>query len=398
MRFLTIWSSIFVCAYSTSKLPRDPCQQRCDMIPGACSEEGSSCIDSICTDLYWMSERTLCSSSIPGCRTRKPVDCWSAQAMVWDQNADGVSVHVYRVREAEEDFSFADPPNPETVRGRKGFKHMEMNRYLRPALQILLQSRSVREAIEADLQSPWPPMDHPVYYNFVTLLRQMYDQTSTEPLDPNPLLSSLVEERRDGHPFDNERDLPWLALFALMNVLSEVSPRIDQVFGIETLVSSSCQECRIRRPFHFLNFPGTDRSYTITDMLRAHLSPQTVQVGCPPGCNIDEDEGNIVQRILLSAPQLVTIGISRQTEDGTLITTSLDQPMEIDLSGIIPGGEEIRYRLVGVVRQIGQGFVADYLDTDRNEWVYTKDTQFHVINGRPRNGGADPCIVFYERI
>ncbi len=102
--------------------------------------------------------------------------------------------------------------------------------------------------------------------------------------------------------------------------------------------------------------------------------------------------------MLVSAPKFLTIGISRETEDGTPITTSLDQPLELDLRGIFPGGEEIRYRLVGVVRRIGQGFVADYLDTDRNEWVHTKDTQFHVINGRPRNGGADPCIVFYERI
>ena len=94
----------------------------------------------------------------------------------------------------------------------------------------------------------------------------------------------------------------------------------------------------------------------------------------------------------------MTIGISRQAQDGSVITTSLDQPLEIDLKGIVQGGEGIRYRLVGVIRSMGKGYVLDYLDTDRNEWIHTKDAHFHVINGRPRNGGADPCIVFYERI
>jgi hypothetical protein len=163
-----------------------------------------------------------------------------------------------------------------------------------------------------------------------------------------------------------------------MEILSVVSRRIGDLVQLETVGE---QHGTRKRAFLLLKFPGTDRQYSVADMLRAHF-------------NTLADQGEHVGAL----PQILSIGVTRYTADGELIPTSLDQPLEIDMRGIVPGGEEIRYRLVGVVRQIGQSFVTDYLDTDRNEWIYTKDSQFHVINGRPRNGGADPCFVFYERI
>ena len=403
MRYITIISSFFVGTCSAASLVlSDPCTAVCDLIPGACSEAGSSCVERFCTDLYWMPRGKICHSSIPGCELNLQLSCEEAQNIYNMDNADEFTVYN---GEPGEDVSFADPSNPEIVRGRKGFQYLEVNKYMGPAMQVLLQSRSIREAIKADLQSPWSPMGNPVYDNFITLLRQMFDETSTEPLDLTMLLFTLMEEAHGGAAFDTDPNRPYEALFILLEVLAEVSPRVGEVIRSEIAGLEFCKECKgsRARPTESISsmlghFPGSDRTYSITDMLRYRFGPQALRDVCFSSCDGWESTDHIVQRMLVSAPKFLTIGISRETEDGTPITTSLDQPLEIDLRGILPGGEEIRYRLVGVVRRIGQGFVADYLDTGRNEWVYTKDTQFHVINGRPRNGGADPCIVFYERI
>ena len=112
MRFTAIISSILVGTCSAA-VSRDPCTQLCDLIPGACSEEGSSCVELFCTDLYWMEGLQICNSSIPGCELFERVSCGEARAIIEDNNERGVTVY---------DVSFADPPNPEIVRGRKGFR------------------------------------------------------------------------------------------------------------------------------------------------------------------------------------------------------------------------------------------------------------------------------------
>jgi ubiquitin C-terminal hydrolase len=335
MRYNTLFlSAVFPFGSWAAVVPtaEDPCPELCALIPEICGKAGSSCVDGICTNLHWLS------------RDREPVSCEAAANMVLNNNVEILNI------------SFADPVDA----GRRGVRYGGVHSYMGPAIQVILRSRKVRDAVKAELVSGVAQLSSPFYQNFVNLLRQMYDTGSSGILDLGG--SSLITSGSDGHS-------SFETLATLMGDLADISPQLSEIFSLRT--SST------RNVFQFLNFPGSDRQYSVTDLLRAHLG------------SFDN---------VLSLPQLLTIGISRQAQDGSVITTSLDQPLEIDLKGIVQGGEGIRYRLVGVIRIMGKGYVLDYLDTDRNEWIHTKDAHFHVINGRPRNGGADPCIVFYERI
>ena len=387
----------------------DPCLELCFLIPGACDAQGSFCVGDNCSDLYWMTPSTICNPSTPGCRSKRPVSCNEAEMIVASGNADNLSAHVaasvdmVTISEIAQDVSFADATQAGgVVRGRKGIHNLGATCYLASALQVVLHSRSVRDAVRDDLLTGEAPLGDPVYLNFVMLLQRMYDPSSDEPLNLRNLLDAL-HLYNDGNSFENSSDDSFQSLMVLFDSLSRASPRIANVVISETSGTRLCTACEVsselaiqRQGYELVRFPGSARQYSIPEMLRAHFGVKGDLLGCGGLCRTETE--HVVRPIISKLPQLLTISVFRYSETEEKISTSLDQPLEIDMAGIVEGGEEIRYRLVGVIRHMGGHYLLDYLDTDTNEWIHSNDLHLHVIQGRPRNGGADPLIVFYERI
>ena len=417
MRYNTFILSLI----ASTAVATDPCWELCITIPGACSQEGSFCVDGeTCTDLSWMTPTTLCNPTMRGCVDKEAVYCGQAELIVATNNIEGFTAHSSRrssplggaggalmAQDGDQGFglSFADEQAPIATQfgpGRKGIHNLGATCYLASALQVVMHSRSIRDAIRADLESGTAPMWHPVYSNFVMLLQQMYDASSIEPLDLSMLLFAL-HDYNNGMSFENESDDSFQALMVLYDALASVSPRVAEAVQSETRGERLCLACGtpgelavLRQGYELVRFPGSNPQYRIPEMLRAHFGERMEELGCAGGC-IGYTE-HYVRPIVTQVPRLLTIGIFRYTAEQEKITTSVDIPLEIDMDGIIEGGADIRYRLVGIIRHMGGHYLLDYLDTDRNEWIHSNDLHIHVIEGRPRNGGADPSIVFYERI
>ena len=415
----------------------DPCWDLCSLVPGSCGEEGSLCIDGVvCLDLFWMTEKAICNSGVAGCIEKPHVSCDEATAIVDSQNAQGVTAFVsgdaapglggasWMDALGFSGFEFGNIDEPwflvdgdatvgeeqkggeenaaERVPGRKGILNLGETCYLASALQVILHSRAIRDAIAMDRASGTAPMWHPVYYHFVNLLDEMYDTRSSRPLNLRNLLDAL-HETNGGLAFENRSDDSFQALMMMLRILAEFSPNIAEVVQLETSGTRLCAACEEttdiraeRLGYQLVRFPGTSEQYSIPEMLRAHFETGNgVELFCGTCAeNTDQVEFPIVSKL----PQLLIIAVNRYTYTAEKITTSLDSPLEITMEGVVPGGEEIRYRLVGIERHMGNHWLLDYLDSDRNEWIHSNDEWIHVIKERPRNGGPDPAIIFYERI
>ncbi|TEB18234.1 hypothetical protein C9890_0438 [Perkinsus sp. BL_2016] len=399
----------------------DPCFDLCLTVPGACTdEEASFCVDGQCTSLFWMETGVLCNSSNRACMSepRASVSCQEAETIVVSENVEGVTAfHGSKTAASAPipdlglelgNLSFAPRETGVSglasgiVPGRKGIYNLGATCYLASALQVVMHSRSIREAIVADFAAGEAPMDHLVYGNFVNLMQQMYETASEEPLDLSMLLFAL-HEFNDHSAFKNESDDSFQALMVLLRGLAEASPRVAEAVELETRGRRECTVCNresdmpvTRLGVQFISFPGSERQYSVPEMLAAHFSPgKVVDVHCETcKANALQVESPVVTKL----PKLLTIAVNRYTYEAEKIRTSLDIPLEISMAGVVAGGEEIRYRLVGIERHMGGHWLLDYLDTDRMEWIHSNDVHIHVISGRPRNGGDDPAIVFYELI
>lgn len=398
----------------------DPCFDLCLTLPGACTQEASFCVDEQCTSLFWMDTGVLCNSSNRACMVvpRASVSCQEAETIVVSENVEGVTVFDGTKTSGSApvpdhglelgNLSFAPREDEASalasvvVPGRKGIYNLGATCYLASALQVVMHSRSIREAIVADFAAGEAPMDHLVYGNFVNLMQQMYETTSDEPLDLSMLLFAL-HEFNDHSSFQNESDDSFQALMVMLRGLAEASPRVAEAVELETRGGRECTVCNqasempvTRLGVQFVSFPGSDRQYSVPEMLVAHFSPgKAVEVRCE---TCKSNPLQVESPVVTKLPKLLTIAVNRYTYEAEKIKTSLDIPLEISMAGVVPGGEAIRYRLVGIERHMGGHWLLDYLDTDRMEWIHSNDVHIHVISGRPRNGGDDPAIVFYELI
>ena len=364
----------------------DPCSQVCDAIPGACGPDGSRCVDEICTDLFWY-DGALCNSSMPGCPNRFPLMCRDALILMGEGDHLGVVAHAPR-----RFVSFA----PGRSVGRRGFQRIDSTTSLFSSiLQVALHSRSLRSAIvdDVELGRPGPTGDGSIYSAAVGLLNRMYEDQAAAAAERGPL--DLSEFKHAFEDFwgleDDEGNRALRTLVAFMHEMAQASEGLTRALTLEA--RSAFGDWSIPRAVEFVPFPArlSNRSrWSIKEMLVVHFEVPEEQIHF----EVPEEQIGITR-----LPELLSIAISRYPDSPTeRVNSYVETPMEIDFSGILADGEAHKYRLVGIVREIGRSFVADYFDSDTNEWIHANDSHLHVIQGQPRNGGADAVMVFYERL
>ena len=355
----------------------DPCSAICEEIPDACGPDGSRCVGQVCTDLFWSADMTsLCNPSIAGCPDTYSLQCGEAAAIVQSDYHLGVGALATRVVEA---LDFV--PGTGIV-GRRGFANIDSTTsHLASVLQVVLHSRAVRRAVGEEVQfgAASGAMQNPIFSALVTLLKQMYEAgDATEALDLTEFRFAVMEIVG----YDQTIDHPIHILGITMDQITRGSIAVEAALGMETHME--VREMPLKRAAFLVPFPksqSTRTRWSIKEMMQEHFLYNAV------GGRITE------------IAELVSIAIDRNPGESTeRVNSYVETPLEIDFAGIMEGGEEHRFRLVGIVRDINGKYVADYFDSDSGEWIHANDSHLHVITGQPRNGGTDAVIVMYERI
>ena len=395
---------------------RDFCSEVCDLVPGACLGTGSQCVDGEwCTDLFWYRAHILCNPTLAKCDDMQlpRVACNAARDIVTGTE-DGVVA--YQAVEAKAlsptsaavvDFSFA-----RGQRGRRGFSNFDSTSHFAAALQVVTHSLTIRTCIvdEFRLQlSRADPNRSPVLQQLVALMERMY-AAGEEPLDLTELRSAMLESV-EYRSIDN----PLQVFQILLNEISEASLALEGGIMFETRRDDICTQCHYaesadwtqQRAVQLVGFPQSKpprTRWSIKDMLKAHLAEKKTperRAVCFGSCR--RVTGHVERERIRFTPYLLTIAIDRRqravggsTEER--VNSFVETPAEIDFDGILEEGSRLRYKLVGIVREIGSRFVVDYFDSDTDEWVHANDTRLHVIQGQPRNGGSDAVVVVYERL
>ncbi|TEB18235.1 hypothetical protein C9890_0439 [Perkinsus sp. BL_2016] len=426
---MRILVSLSVLAGST--LATDPCDQLCDLIPGVCPIDGRSrCVDGTCTDLFWFNGSTLCNSSDPGCLSEELgfVTCDHARRTVNSGNERGLVAlrpreYVEEEVEGLDEFDFedldirGDGPNvseeeivfaPKGVaaegdqpRGRRGFENFDNTSQFSSILQVVLHSSAIRRAFMGDIISGEHHLrQHPVYAALVDLLNRMYE-AGDDSLDLTELRFAILEQT--GY---QGVVAPMQALHILLTEIGRISRRCHQALVLSTSERKVCSVCGSVSEsawenevsvalIRFIDETGR-QSNSVQEMLVASFNREDDAM-CYGDCDLPAQHR--IEEGVIHTPELFSFAIDRNPMGSSeRLNNRVDTPLEINLAGIVEGGEEIRYRLVGIVREIGSRFVVDYFDSDSNEWIHANDTRLHVIQGQPRNGGSDAVLVFYERI
>ena len=419
---------------AASTLSTDPWDQLCDLIPGVCSiDRKSRCVDAVCTDLFWFNGTTLCNSSDPGCVPEELgfVTCDHARRTVISGNQRGLVALRPREQPIDEELDAAleefeegdleihqvDGPNVSEAeivfaptgaaaggdqrRGRRGFENFDNTSQFASILQVVLHSRAIRRAFMGDIIAGENHLrQHPVYSALVDLLNRMYE-AGEESLDLTELRFAVLEQT--GY---QGVAAPMQVLHILLTEIGRMSRRCQEALVLSTNERRVCSVCGS------VSENGWDYEVSVA-LIRfidaAHRQSNSVQEMLVASLNKEDDamcygecdlpaQHRLAERVT-HVPELLSLAIDRNPMGSEeRLNNRVDTPLEINLAGMVEGGEEIRYRLVGIVREIGSRFVVDYFDSDSGEWIHANDTRLHVIQGQPRNGGSDAVLVFYERI
>ena len=405
----------------------DECGDVCALISGACSHKGSYCKNgNACHDLFWLTPNTqLCNHSVSGCSSDKaPLLCSEARFLIDTVNAGGVTAGssdgstaaaaaVVATRTTTTTTRRPPVVTRETARrpteaasaplisgaGIKKIKNLGATCYLGSVLQILLHSVSVRAAVAASPAVAASGAHARVYNDFVALLNQMYDESSSDVLDPHNILRALRAFNEDKGFVYNAADDAYQSAMVLLNALSRGSPRLARVFEIVFGGMRTCLQCDNIGP-HFdrshiqlMQIPDPSRRTSLEEMIAAHFGPRSMDVQCR-NCRVHDAHHYVIPSVI-QVPHLLIIAINRYTYDAEKLTTSVEIPLAITLE---TNTGPVMYRLVGVVAHNKGHYTSDYYNVDADSWVHTDDSRVHIMKGSPVRSGPQPSIVMYERI
>ena len=363
----TLWLITISCL----SIAADPCAEMCAFIPGACGAAGSHCggSDFACSDLYWFEPGLIICNhlDVDDCNEYMPsLMCDEADYILKSKNADAVISYQFMVSGSQRG-------------GRKVFGKLDMSSHYASVLQVVLHSRALRRAVFHELQSGLGEMfENRVLSSFVVLVNRM--DIDNGALDLTAFKSAIEESVRAD---DDSIDTPLEVLGVFLDEIARVSISLASALTWDLLRSSDETGWSMERAAGLVGFPtsasGGQTRWSIKELLEAHFE----EIG--------------LERPTELLPELLSIAIDRYPDgspDGR-INAFVETPMEIDLGA---GDVMYRYRLVGIVREINDVYVADYFDSNTDEWIHANDPHLHVIQGQPRNGGSDCLLLFYEKI